>query len=435
MSPRQPAWVGVSLAMLLGQMLLLSGAPAVAQRPSEDALVRQAEQLAARGDHSAALALLRIAVTRSPSPRALGLLGLAATRQGEPVEAEGPLQRALAISTDAWVVAHRRELTTALTEVARQLGTVIVEGVADGTAVRIAGRDVGAAPVAPTRVRAGEVVVEAGAARVTVVVAAGATVTATPSAPSEALPTTESESGFPATTLLEGYEAAPMPPAATSDATPPAVFGDTPSDAQIPTSFTAALPPPPAPPPRRPSPWIHGFRLKVGLGVGGGGLVEPIVLAEDEIYYSAAVGRRSVYFAVVPSVGFTYGLSPAVELAVRLDVVVTPLALHVSCNGSWGGNARLIAPVIAPGFRLRPIATGKLYLAAAARLGVAVSLVEVFPGGLCAPDLGPETITVLGGELGVGAMFGSHAQWDLGARMAYDGLGLSILVALAWSVL
>lgn len=420
-SCRASALVHAVPAALIALTLLAAQPTARAQTTTEDPLVAQAEQLATRGDHAAALALLRIVVSRAATPRALGLLGLTAAHEGEPVESEAAVQRALAAPSDAWVAAHRRELNAALTSAARLLGTVLVEGVADGTNVRLAGRDVGAAPLAPTRVRAGEVLVEAGAARVTVTVTAGATVTAALGATSPT-PT-------PATVVAPAQTApveAPEPHASTSPrGAAPITFGGASADAQIPASFTAAFPPTSTHDRRERSSWTDGLRLNAGLGLMGGSLLGAIPLPSWEM----AVAPQG-YLGFTLSGGVVLGVSRIVELAARLDVSLAPgvLDVRISHQNEWGwlvtemstGIGSLIAPTLAFDVRFHPSTTTPFYVTVGPRVGAAF----YFARGESATGL------TLGGELGIGTTLGADADWDLGLRVVAEVSAFSAFLTL-----
>jgi hypothetical protein len=408
---------------LLALTLLATSATARAQTTVEDPLLAQAEQLATRGDHAAALALLRVVVSRAPTPHALGLLGLSALRQGEPVDAEAAVQRALTTPSDAWVAAHRREINAALTEAARQLGTVIVEGVPDGTAVRIAGRDIGAAPLAPTRVRAGDVLIEAGAARVTVTVAVGAMVTATPSATgSTPLPTAVITAPIPPTTPAPAGDAA----SATATSTVPSVvFGGAAADARIPATFTAAFPATADHGPRERSAWTDGFRLNAGLGLMGGSLLGSFSLPSNDVAISA-----QGFLGFTVSGGVVLGVSRITELAGRLDVNLSPGMLDVRSYRDDGhgwprevissGVGSIVSPTLVFDFRLHPSATTPFYVAVGPRVGA----IFFFARGES------RTRLLFGAEIGIGSTIGADASWDLGLHLVAENYAFSSFITL-----
>jgi len=323
-------------------------------------------------------------------------------RQGEVVEAESALQRALANPTDSWVAAHRRDLNAALTEAARQLGTVIVEGAPDGAVVRIGGREVGVAPLAPTRVRTGQVVVEAGALRVTVNVDAGATATALLGAPDGSTPGAASVSPAPVgSTQVEGYEPPSEPVGGPAEHNAP--FPMVGSGAEIPASFIA--PPTAHRGDEQRSQWTDQFRLNIGA-IGGGG----VSYLRGDTYVYAGLAATMVY-----------GFSLQSEFTTRVDLVALPAI-------EGGLDRSFIDFVITPGVRWRPSPTTPFYTAFGARVGVNAPMAQP---DVCDGCYGTTPVSIFfGAEVGVGTTFGSEAGWDLGLRVAIDNVHLSAFLTL-----
>jgi hypothetical protein len=150
---------GRSLALALCLLL-----PVLAQAQADsdvEALLRKGIELRKNGDDDGAYEVFLRAFQTEPSPRAGAQLGLVEQALGDWVHAEEHLGTALAAWDDPWIARNRPDLEQAARYVRRHLGKLDVAG-ADGTELRVNGRDVGRLPLGgPLRVAVGVVILEA----------------------------------------------------------------------------------------------------------------------------------------------------------------------------------------------------------------------------------------------------------------------------------
>ncbi|NOY91387.1 MAG: hypothetical protein GXP55_09260 [Deltaproteobacteria bacterium] len=149
----------LSLAVVCAGLLMGRVVAAQPARPGEsDPLLRSADQLIAAGEHAGALALLRQLETRGGDPGVEGRLALEESAVGDYRRAEAHAQAALQAPDESWVAAHAEALALVVTESARHLGTLIIDGLPAGTTASADGAQVAVLP-APLRLVAGAVVV------------------------------------------------------------------------------------------------------------------------------------------------------------------------------------------------------------------------------------------------------------------------------------
>ncbi len=169
--------INVSSLSALSLSVLVASASAVAQTaqptqptpqtaqptpPSSDneALYQQGSELRRQQRDADALALYQRLHEQSREPRALAQIALAEGALSRWIDADLHLTRALAASSDPWVLRNRAALDQAMANVRAHLGTLHVECPTAGAEVWVEGHRVGAADGAPLRVVSGTVVFE-----------------------------------------------------------------------------------------------------------------------------------------------------------------------------------------------------------------------------------------------------------------------------------
>lgn len=229
---------------LAGALTLATGL-ATAQPVDVEAEHRRGVALRAEGHDVEALAVFRALYERTGEGRALARMALAEAATARWIDAEEHLQRAMALTSDAWINANRASLDVALRAAQTHLGSLRLRGAVEGAASTINGH-----PVTP---RDGVVRVVAGDVRVEVRVSGYEPFVRDVTVPI----------GTDSTTLeVALVPAAPAPP---------------PPPPPPPTERVVVTPPPPRPPPppSRASPWRA---VAVGAwAVGGAGLVLGVV--------------------------------------------------------------------------------------------------------------------------------------------------------------
>jgi hypothetical protein len=140
-------------AIARGQTLPDGAAPA--------ALTRRGLELRRERRDAEALAEFRRAYAIDPAPRTLAQIALAEQALGRWVDAEADLRSALGAAADAWIAAHRQDLSAGLTAIQAHLGALVVEADVAGAELLVNGAHAGVLPLAgPLRVEAGTAVVE-----------------------------------------------------------------------------------------------------------------------------------------------------------------------------------------------------------------------------------------------------------------------------------
>jgi hypothetical protein len=159
--PQSIQSTGLQARALLAVLLFVaSSCFSVAARAeaSDDELIALGVNL--RRDHrdAEALAAFQRAYAQQPTPRALAQVALAEQALSSWVRAEADLERALASTTDPWIIAHAALLNHALASIREHLATLTVESTA-GTHLLLNGAEAGTLPLGPLRVPAGHATV------------------------------------------------------------------------------------------------------------------------------------------------------------------------------------------------------------------------------------------------------------------------------------
>ena len=133
-----------------------------AESAEEAALIEQGVALRERGEDEAALGSFSRAWALGRGAHARAQMALAEYALGRWLEAEAHLREALAVTDDPWIDAHRAELTGQMGEIVQHIGALEVTSDAPGTELWLAGRRIGALPLAaPLRLPEGAVTLEA----------------------------------------------------------------------------------------------------------------------------------------------------------------------------------------------------------------------------------------------------------------------------------
>jgi PEGA domain len=278
-----------STVLVLAIATLCPSARAEDASPSTKAgaLIDEGVELRVQGDERAALERFRRAYELDPSPRAVAQMGLAEKSLRRYLAAEQHLLEALSHGDDPWVSGNREALEAAGTLVAKHLGWLAVTTNIQGAELLVNGAPVGALPLDPQRVVAGQTVVEVKA---------------------HGYETQRREQAVPAeVTTAVGFELAKVEPPP-----PPAVI-----------PATSPMPPPALTPPgEAPMSWTPfiigtGSLAVVGLGIGTGLGVRALQLRSerDEICPEAScetqegveVDESGRAMATGSTVAFTFG--------------------------------------------------------------------------------------------------------------------------------
>jgi hypothetical protein len=125
----------------------LARAQDAAARDEARALVRQAAELAQRGQHADALEKLKAAYGRFPSPKILLNMGTTLRGLGREAEAANAYERYLGESGPEVTAAKRAEVTGILAEIAPRLGRLVIEVNEADAEVRANGDSIGRSPL------------------------------------------------------------------------------------------------------------------------------------------------------------------------------------------------------------------------------------------------------------------------------------------------
>jgi len=209
-------------------------APSEATGADGDELIREGVALRRQSNDAEALKKFQQAFEANRSPRALAQMGLAEQALGRWVSAYEHLAEALQAKSDAWIAKNRGTIDTALSAVGDHVGQIEILGGAPGAEVRIDGVRRGALPLkGPLTMTTGSVTIDVSApgfvpVQRTAVVHARqiSRESFEPLAPvSERAPVSSTRSdGGPATAAAVNMkkELAPLPPPASTGATPQA---------------------------------------------------------------------------------------------------------------------------------------------------------------------------------------------------------------------
>jgi hypothetical protein len=154
----------VALCLLtLAALLLPSRARAAQPTTAEvERLIKRGNELRSSGKDQQALPLYQKAYEVAPTPRTAAQLGLCEMALSYWLAADGHLSEAL-VGRGDWIDKNRGTIESALSQVRKQIGEVIINGSPAGAVISIAGRQVGTLPMAPLRVAAGQLKIEASA--------------------------------------------------------------------------------------------------------------------------------------------------------------------------------------------------------------------------------------------------------------------------------
>jgi hypothetical protein len=168
MSGKVPRVSGLGIQSTSRALMVCMVALAVAAHPAAAApvtttdvekLIKRGNELRSAGKDQEALPLYQKAYEISQTPRTAAQLGLCEFALGYWLAADGHLSESLA-SRGEWIDRNRGTIEGSVREVRKHLGEVIVTGSPVGAAVSINGRNVGALPLGPVRVLAGQVRVD-----------------------------------------------------------------------------------------------------------------------------------------------------------------------------------------------------------------------------------------------------------------------------------
>lgn len=206
-------------------VLALTGGPRRAHAEEDpEALIRQGNQLRARGDNARAHGYFMRAYEVAHTGRTAAQLGLVELALGHYLEAERYLSEALG-TADAWVEKNRDALRESRDKARNSLGRVEVHGVVAGTTVEISGRAPVAVPpdgtiwVAPGHTTLRFVLGSRGAVSKEATVSPGASISLDIEVPAAAV------AAKPAETALAPSPASPPVPDLRATATPPETAG------------------------------------------------------------------------------------------------------------------------------------------------------------------------------------------------------------------
>lgn len=139
-------------------------APARAQAPDVDAMIRRGLELRRERHDAEAFEVFESAWNASHGARARAQMGLAAQALGRWSDAERFLREALAATDDPWVGGRRAALERSLAEIDAHLGSLELRCNVDGATVRVDGAERGTTPLAaPLRLPGGTVTLQVGA--------------------------------------------------------------------------------------------------------------------------------------------------------------------------------------------------------------------------------------------------------------------------------
>lgn len=147
--------VRLSAALFLASVCLT---PLARAEPSDEELIASGVRLRREHRDAEALVAFQRAYAQTASPRALAQMALAEQALSSWVQAESNLKRALASTTDAWIVDHAALLNRALASIREHLATLSVVST-PGARLFLNGTEAGSLPLGALRVPAGSTTV------------------------------------------------------------------------------------------------------------------------------------------------------------------------------------------------------------------------------------------------------------------------------------
>ncbi len=146
-------------------MILLCWSLLAAAEPTADDHLRRGVELRKTGQDPAALEEFRLAYAPAHAPRAAAQMAFAEQALGRWVAAEAHLREALSATSDAWISAHKTELSEALATMGNHLGWVEILGGVPGAQLLLGDAVLATLPMSgPARVEVGTYPIEVRAA-------------------------------------------------------------------------------------------------------------------------------------------------------------------------------------------------------------------------------------------------------------------------------